>query len=87
MSGGNKWSYTKTNLQLLTAGLFKYIELLLPQTLRVNKKQAVKGERFSEKIGVLGILKHTTFQNTIQLSQPPEESIERCSLEMVKIKF
>ena len=38
MSGGNKRSYT-----------YKYIELLLPPGIRVNEKQAVKGERYSEK--------------------------------------
>ena len=28
---------------------FEYIELLLPPDIRVNEKQAVKGERYSEK--------------------------------------
>ena len=76
MSGGNKKSYT-----------YKYIELLLPPGIRGQRKTSCKRWKVSGKIGVLGILKHTKFQNTVQLSQLPEASTEKCSLKIVVIKF
>ena len=76
MSGGNKRSYT-----------YKYTELLLPPGIKGQRKTSCERWKVFWKIGVLGILKHTTFQNTVQLSQPPEASTERCSLKIVVIKF
>ena len=70
----------------ILTGILNNISILLHQALKVSEKQAVKGKRYSEKKSVLGILNHTTFQNTVQLSQPPKTSTKRCSLKIVVIK-
>ena len=73
MAGGNKRSYT-----------FNYIELFLPPVIKGKRKTICERWKVLWKISGLGILKHTTFQNTVQ---PPEASTERCSLKIVVIKI